>query len=97
MPTCTAAAAVLRGISDVDDGEVLEGALGHAFAALDQTDWDSSMSLFCSLGFRVLLWSGLLKATTNVSLRFAWQAQLSRWGSLQCGPNMRCVFDAVLD
>ena len=37
-PACTAAAAILRSISDPVDDEVLEGALGQALVALDQTD-----------------------------------------------------------
>ena len=97
MPMCTAAAAMLRSISVFDGSEVLEGALGQAFAGLDQMDWDSNVLLLCPLGFGVLLWSGLLKATADVSFCFAHQAQLSRWESLQCGPNMRRVFGAVLD
>ena len=83
VPVCTAAAAMLRYIPDPVDGEVLEGALGQIFAALDQTDWESHV-LFCPLGFGVLLWSGFLEATDNVSLQFARQAQLLTWGRLQC-------------
>ena len=93
---CTAASAIMRNISDLVDGEVLEGALGQAFAALDQTDWESCVLLFRPLGFGVLLRSGLLEATADVSLCFARQAQLSTWGHLQCGPSLRRVFDAVL-
>ena len=75
VPACTAAAAMLGYIPDPVDGEVLEGALGQAFfAALDQTDWESRVLLFRPLGFGVLLWSGLLKATADVSLCFARQA-----------------------
>ena len=88
VPACTAAAALLCNISDPVDGEVLDGALGQAFAALDQTEWESRVLLFRSLGFEVLLWSGLLEATADVSLRFARQAQLPTWGHLQCGPNL---------
>ena len=54
-PACTAAAAILRSISDPVDGEVLEGALGQAFVALDQMDWKSDELLFRPLGFGVLL------------------------------------------
>ena len=57
-PACTAAAAILRSISDPVDGEVLECALGQAFVALDQMDWKSHVLLFRPLGFGVLLWSG---------------------------------------
>ena len=97
VPACTAAVVMLRYIPDPVDGEVLEGALGQAFAALDQTEWESHVLFFCPLGFGVLLRSGLLQATADVSLRFARKAQLSTWGRLQCVPNMRHVFDAVLD
>jgi len=45
----------------------------------------------------VLLWSGLLKATADVSLRCARQAKLSTYGSLQCGFNLQRVFGTVLD
>jgi ribosomal protein L34E len=44
-PVCTAAAEILRSITDPVDGEVLEGALGQAFIALDQTDWMSHLWL----------------------------------------------------
>ena len=71
VPACTAAAAMLRYIPDPVDGKVLEGALGQSFAAPDQTDWESRVLLFRPLGFGVLLRSGLLKATADVSLRFA--------------------------
>ena len=60
IPACTVAAAMLRGISDFDDNEVLESALGHAFAALDQSDYDSDVSLFHPLGYGVLLQYGFL-------------------------------------
>ena len=79
---------MLHNISDPVDVEVLEDVLEQAFAALDQTEWESRVLLFRPLGFGVLLRSGLLQVTANVSLRFAWQAQLSTWGSLQCGPNL---------
>ena len=85
VTACTAAAAMLRNISDPVDGEVLEGALGKPFAALDQMDWESRVLLFRPLGFGVLLWSGLLEATTNVSLRFARKAQLSTWVMILLG------------
>ena len=88
VPACTAAVVMLRYIPDPVDGEVLEGALGQAFAALDQTDWESRVLLFRPLGFGVLLRSGLLEATADVSLCFARQAQLLTWGRLQCGPNL---------
>ena len=39
------------------DRDVLEGALGQAFAALDVSDWEAPKKLFCLLGFRVVLWS----------------------------------------
>ena len=73
-PACTAAAAMLHSILDPVDGEVLEGALGQAFVALDQTDWESDELLIRPLGFWVLLRSGLLQATADVSLCFARQA-----------------------
>ena len=87
-PACTADAAMLRNITDPVDGEVLEGALGQAFVALDQTDWESHVLLFRPLGFGVLLRSGLLQATADVSLRFAWKAKPFTLGGVQCGPNL---------
>ena len=96
VPACTAAAAMLHNITDPVDGEVLEGALGRAFAALDQTDWDARETLFCPLGFGVLLRTELLKATADVSLRTARQANLSTYGRLQCGPHLRRLFESVL-
>ena len=50
--------------------------LGQAFASIDQTDWESRVLLFRPLGFGVLLRYGLLEATADVSLCFAWQARL---------------------
>jgi len=88
---------MLRSISDLVDGGVLAGALGQAFVALDQTDWESHVLLFRPLGFGVLLWSRLLQETADVSLRFAQQTQLSTYLGLQCGPNLQCVFGAVMD
>ena len=87
-PACTAAAVILFSITDPVDGEVLEGALGQAFIALDQTDWKSHVLLLRPLGFGVLLQSGLLQVTADVSLRFAWQAVPFTWGGVQCGPNL---------
>jgi len=52
VPACTATAMMLRCIPDPVDGEVLEGALGQAFVALDQTDWESNELLFRPLTFR---------------------------------------------
>jgi hypothetical protein len=86
---------MLRNIADPVDGEVLEGALGKAFVALDQTDWDSHVLLFRPLGLGVLLWSRFLQATADVSLFFAQQDWL--WGGLQCESNLRRVFGSVLD
>ena len=70
-PACTAAASILHSITDPVDGEVLAGALGKAFVALDQADWKSHVLLLRPLGFGLLLWSGLLQATADVSLCFA--------------------------
>jgi hypothetical protein len=91
MPACTAAALALREITDPIDCDVLEGTLGWAFASLDGSDWEAHMTLFCPLGFRVLLQSGLLEAVAGVSLRFAQQAEL-----FECGPNLQRWFRAVL-
>ena len=55
------------------------------------------MTLFCPLGFRVLLQSGLLKAIAGVSLCFSQQAKLLMYGGLECGPNFQRVFRTVLD
>ena len=74
VPACTAVTAMLCSISDPVDSEVLEGTLGQAFVALDQTDWKSHVLLYRPLGFGVLLWSGFLQETADVSLRFARQA-----------------------
>ena len=76
---------------------MLEGALGQAFASLDQTYWKSHVLLFRPLGFGVMLRSGLLQATADVSLRFARQAKPFTWGGVQCELNLRRVFEAVLD
>ena len=81
-PACIAASAMLHSISDPVDGEVLEGALEKAFVALDKMDWESEELLFLPLGFGVLLRSGLLQATANVSLRFARQAVPFTWGGV---------------
>ena len=67
MPRCTAAAEMLHNIPEPVDVDVLEGDLGQSFAALDQTDWNAHVALFFLLGFGVLLWSSLLKATAKVS------------------------------
>ena len=97
VPGCTAVAVVLCDITNPIDSDVLEGALGQAFASLDSTDWEASMTLFCPLGFQVILQSGLLEAIAEVSLRFARQAKLSTYEGLQSGPNLRRVFKTVLD
>jgi hypothetical protein len=77
-----------RSIVDPVDGEVLEVALGQAFVPVDQTDWKLYLLLYCPLGFRVLLWSGLLQVMADVILRFARQAQPFTGGGVQCGPNL---------
>ena len=64
----------LRQITNHVYRDVLEGALGKAFAALDNMDWEACELLFFPPGFRVLLWYGLLKAIARVSLRVARQA-----------------------
>ena len=46
VPACTAAAVVLREITDSVDRNVLDGALGQSFASLDRTDWEARMTLF---------------------------------------------------
>ena len=71
VPACTAAAVTLRKIMDPVDRDVLEGALGQAFTSIDSMDWEASVTLFCPLGFWVLLQYGLLEAIAGVSLRFA--------------------------
>ena len=48
-PACTACCS--NTMTDPVDREVLEGALGQAFVALDQTDWESHLLLLCPLGF----------------------------------------------
>ena len=95
-PVCTAAAVILRRIADPVDGEVLEGALGQAFIALDQTDWMSHLWLLRPLGFGLLLRSGLLQATADVCLRFARQSVSFTWGGVECGPKLRRAFDVLL-
>ena len=45
----------------------------------------------------MLVRSGLLEAIADVSLRFARQVKLPTYGSLPRGPNLRRVFDTVLD
>ena len=95
-PVCTTAAVILRRISDLVDGEVLEGALGQAFIALDQTDWMSHLWLLRPLGFGLLLRSGLLQATAVVCLRFAQQAVPFMWGGVECGPKLQRAFDILL-
>ena len=61
------------------------------------TDWEDLDKLSWLLRFRVLLWSGLLEATAEVSLRFARQAKLSTYEVLECGPYLQRVFETVLD
>ena len=56
----------LRQITNPVYRDLLKGALGQAFAALEETDWEASKNFFRLLGFRVLLWSGSLKAITRV-------------------------------
>jgi hypothetical protein len=89
MTACTAAAEVLREIMDTVDRDVCEGALDYAFTSLDCMDWKARVTLFCPLGFWVLLRSGLLKAAADVCLSFTRQAKLSTYGRLQCWPNLR--------
>ena len=56
------------------------------------------MKLFHPLGFRMLLQTGLLGAISGVSLRVAPQVcGLSMYSEWQCGPNLRRVFETVLD
>ena len=55
------------------------------------------MTLFFPLGFGVLLQSGSLKATANLSLHFVQQAKLSTYGGLQCVPNLQSAFRTVLN
>ena len=97
VPPCTAAAVALCEITDPIYRDVLEGALSQAFASLDGTFWEASVTLFCSLGLRVLLQSGLLKAIARVSLSFAQQAELTTYGGMPHGPNLQCVFRTELD
>ena len=93
---CTAAETVLREIPNPVDRVGLEDALGRVFSAFDMTDWVSGSSLLRPIGFGVLLRSGLLEATADACLRFAWQAPLSTWGGLPVGPNLRRAFETVL-
>ena len=96
MDACTAAAAVLRKMPSPIDRVGLEDALGRVFSEFDMTDWMSGLLLLHPIGFGVLLWSGLLKATADVCLWFARQAQLSTWGGLPVGPNLLRVYGTVL-
>jgi len=41
VPVCTANAAILRKITDPVDSDLLEVALGKAFAALGPMDWEA--------------------------------------------------------
>ncbi len=52
LPSLTGAAVTLWEITDPVNCNVLEGALGQAFVALDQTDWESNELLFRPLTFR---------------------------------------------
>ena len=62
------------------------------------TDWEPPKRLFCPLGFRVLLRSGLLEEIAGVSLSMAHQAcKLSTHSEWQCGPSLQRVFESVLD
>ena len=98
VPALMAAAVTLRQITNAVERDVLEGALGQAFAALEETDWEASKKLFRPLRFRVLLWPGLLKAIARVSLRVAHQArELPTHSGWQCGPSLQRVFETVLD
>ena len=96
MDACTAAAAVLREIPNPVDRVGLKDALGRVFSVFDMTDWVSGLSLLRPIGFGVLLRSGLLEATVDVGLSFAWQAQLSTWGGVPHGPNLLRLYRTVL-
>jgi hypothetical protein len=96
MGACTAAAAVLREMLNPVDHVGLKDALGRVFVAFDMTDWESGLMLLCPIGFGVLLWSGLLKATVDVGLRFAWKAQLSTWCDVPHGRNLLQLYRTVL-
>ena len=43
------------------------GYISHLFVAINSTDWEAIMTLFCPLGFWVLLQSRLLEAIAKVS------------------------------
>ena len=93
-----AAAVALCEITDPVDRDVLEGALGQAFASLNITDWEAREILFFPLGFWVLLQSGLLKAVSGVSLQAVCQDRgLLTYSEWQRGPSLRRVFETVLD
>ena len=69
-----AAAVTLCEITIPIDCDMLEGALGKAFAALSVMDGRGNNMLFCLLGFWVLLESRLLEAIARLSLSAAHQA-----------------------
>ena len=55
VPACTAAAVVLCEIMAPAHRDVLEDALGQAFASLNGKDREAYMTLFCPLGLWVPL------------------------------------------
>ena len=58
LPGLTGAAVTLCEITDLVGCNLLEGALGQAFASLDSTDWEDHEILFARLGFGCCLGLG---------------------------------------
>ena len=65
MGACTAAAAVLSEMPNPVDRVGLGDALGKSFSVFNMRDWVSGLLLLRPIGFGVLFWSGLLKATAD--------------------------------